>query len=101
MVLFLCVAYNAARGVKQSGRPVRTCPLHKLLLAWAAKPTVPGATAKLDERRGIYAEIEEIVAKDLPYWWLVETDFTSAYRDSLHDVAPWTGQLAERAWIKR
>jgi len=38
MVLFLCVAYNAARGVKQSGRPVRTCPLHKLLLAWAAKP---------------------------------------------------------------
>ena len=59
------------------------------------------ATAKLNERRGIYARIEAIVARDLPYWWLVETDFTSAYRDTLHDIAPWTGQLAERAWIGR
>jgi len=60
-----------------------------------------GATAKLDERQGIYREIEGIVANDLPYWWFVETDFTSAYRESLHGIAAGTGQLAERAWIAR
>ncbi len=59
------------------------------------------ATAKLDERQAFYREIEDIVAKDLPYWWLVETDFTSAYRDNFRGFAPWTGQLAERAWMKR
>lgn len=60
-----------------------------------------GATAMLDERQGIYREIQSIVAKDLPYWWLVETDFTSAYRSTLHGIATGTGQLAERAWITR
>ena len=59
------------------------------------------ATAKLDDRTALYREIEGIVAKDLPYWWLVETDFTSAYRTVFHDFAPWTGQLAERAWTTR
>ena len=59
------------------------------------------ATAKTAERSGLYREIQEIVAKDLPYWWLVETDFTSAYRDNFRDFAPWTGQLAERAWVKQ
>jgi len=58
-------------------------------------------TARVDERGSLYREIEEIVARDLPYWWLVETDFTSAYRDSFRDFAPWTGQLAERAWVER
>jgi peptide/nickel transport system substrate-binding protein len=59
------------------------------------------ATARIEERRRLHREIQEIVARDLPYWWLVETDFTSAYRNNFSDFAPWTGQLAERAWVKR
>ena len=59
------------------------------------------ATNTLEERRRIYAEIQAIVAKDLPYWWLVETDFTTAYRDAFHGFAPWTGQFSERAWMRR
>ena len=59
------------------------------------------STARTEERRSLYQQIQAIVAKDLPYWWLVETDFTSAYRNNFRDFAPWTGQLAERAWVKR
>jgi len=58
-------------------------------------------TAKLEGRRQLYVEIQAILAKDLPYWWLVETDFTTAYRDAFHDFAPWSGQFAERAWMTR
>jgi len=59
------------------------------------------ATVTLEQRSRLYAEIQAIVAKDPPYWWLVETDFTTAYRDAFHGFAPWTGQFAERAWMTR
>jgi peptide/nickel transport system substrate-binding protein len=58
-------------------------------------------SADLKNRGALYREIQGILAQDLPYWWLVETDFTSAYRDAFQDFAPWTGQLAERAWMRR
>ena len=49
-------------------------------------------------RGAAYRAAQAILARDLPYWWLVETDFTAAWRDSFADFAPWSGQLAERAW---
>lgn len=55
--------------------------------------TLPGDAA----RGHIYREAQTILARDLPYWWLVETDFTAAWRDNFADFAPWTGQVAERA----
>ncbi len=45
-----------------------------------------------------YRMAQAILARDLPYWWLVETDFTAAWRDRFADFAPWSGQVAERAW---
>ena len=44
-----------------------------------------------------YRAMQEIVVKDLPYVWLVETDFTAAWRNELTGFAPWSGQFAERA----
>lgn len=55
-----------------------------------------------DAARGeAYRAAQAILARDLPYWWLVETDFTAAWRDDFADFAPWSGQLAERAWRRR
>lgn len=49
------------------------------------------------ERSLLYREIQERVASDLPYWWLVETTGLTAYRSQFVDFAPWSGQFAERA----
>lgn len=61
------------------------------------------AATTLDEaaRGAAYRAAQAILARDLPYWWLVETDFTAAWRDELSDFAPWSGQVAERAWRRR
>ncbi|HUH00904.1 MAG TPA: hypothetical protein VML75_02850, partial [Kofleriaceae bacterium] len=56
-----------------------------------------GRTSVRDDRRDAYHEIQEIVGRDLPYWWLVETTFVSGYLDTLEGFAPWTGQFAEHA----
>lgn len=56
-----------------------------------------GAAIDTDRRGEAYRAMQRIVARDLPYWWLVETDFTSAWRESLADFAPWSGQFAESA----
>lgn len=56
------------------------------------------ASLQDDATRGEpYRAAQAILARDLPYWWLVETDFTAAWRASFADFAPWTGQVAERA----
>ena len=53
-----------------------------------------------DERGRHYASIQRMVASDLPYWWLVETVVTSAWRARFQGFQPWSGQIAERAWIR-
>lgn len=53
-----------------------------------------------DERARHYASIQRIVAADLPYWWLVETVVTSAWRSRFQGFQPWSGQVAERTWIR-
>ena len=60
-----------------------------------------GSSTDTAARGEAYREMERIVARDLPYWWLVETDFTSAWRGDFADFAPWSGQFAERAFQKR
>ncbi len=52
------------------------------------------------ERGRHYAEIQRIVAAELPYWWLVETVVNSVWRSRYEGFQPWSGQLAERAWIR-
>jgi peptide/nickel transport system substrate-binding protein len=53
----------------------------------------------LDEgaRGRLYREAQAVLSRDIPYWWLVETDFTAAWRDDFEGFAPWSGQFAETA----
>lgn len=57
------------------------------------------ASRSLDdrERGALYRRAQAIVARDLPYWWLVETDFTAAWSRDFTGFAPWSGQFAESA----
>jgi peptide/nickel transport system substrate-binding protein len=62
------------------------------------------ATARDEEARGeAYRALQALLLRDLPYLWLVETDFAVAWRAGvLHELAPWSGgRLAERAWRSR
>ncbi|WP_439572075.1 ABC transporter substrate-binding protein [Phreatobacter sp.] len=49
------------------------------------------------ERGALYRQAQAIIARDLPYWWLVETDFTAAWNAGFSGFAPWGGQFAETA----
>jgi peptide/nickel transport system substrate-binding protein len=64
------------------------------LFEQAAAATDPGV------RGQSYRRIQEILTEDLPYWWLVETDFTVAYRSRFEGFTPWRGQFAEQARIR-
>ncbi|MEO6407123.1 MAG: ABC transporter substrate-binding protein, partial [Burkholderiaceae bacterium] len=59
-----------------------------------------GETDNYDERARLYVEAQRIVARDLPYWWLVETVVTSAWRSRFQGFQPWSGEVAERAWLR-
>jgi len=56
-----------------------------------------GSVESESERGALYTEAQSILARDLPYWWLVETDDVTAYKDSFTGFRPWTGQFAEEA----
>lgn len=58
---------------------------------------VAGNSVDRQRRADAYRQIQQIVARDLPYIWLVETDFTSAWRKDLTGFTPWSGQFAEKA----
>ncbi len=56
-----------------------------------------GSMVKREDRAQAYRTIQDIVVRDLPYIWIVETDFTAAWRRDLAGFAAWSGQFAERA----
>jgi len=60
-----------------------------------------GATVDQAARGQAYRAAQRRIVAQLPYWWLVETDFTSAWRSDLADFAPWSSQFAESAWRRR
>lgn len=57
------------------------------------------STADTSERGRIYGEIQEILVDDLPYWWLVETDFVVASGSNVNGLLPNSGHFAEGAWL--
>ncbi|HEX6141173.1 MAG TPA: ABC transporter substrate-binding protein [Geminicoccaceae bacterium] len=59
-----------------------------------------GRTSEREARSQAYHEVQEILGRELPYWWLVETTFVTGHRDTLEGFSPWTGQFAERARYK-
>ncbi len=58
------------------------------------------STGDTEERGALYREIQEILLEELPYWWLVETDFSVGVRANCHDFRAWSGQFAETAWCE-
>jgi len=59
------------------------------------------STADVAERGEIYHQIQSVLLEELPYWWIVETDFGIGVRSNCHDFQGWSGQLAERVWCER
>jgi len=56
-----------------------------------------GSTVNRERRAEAYRAMQLIVVRDLPYVWLVETDFTVGWKADLAGFAGWSGQFAERA----
>ncbi len=61
--------------------------------------TQAAGTVDRAQRAALYAEIQEVLVNDVPNWWLTETDQIRAIRSDFHDLAIWSGNLAERAWL--
>jgi peptide/nickel transport system substrate-binding protein len=59
------------------------------------------ATVEREERAPLYGEIQQIVAEDLPYVWLVETVGTRAWTADCEGFKPYTGLFAEAARCSR
>ncbi|MDP8961183.1 MAG: ABC transporter substrate-binding protein [Actinomycetota bacterium] len=58
-------------------------------------------TVDRNQRAQLYHRIQEIVVRDLPYMWLVETLGTRAWPAECEGFQPWTGLFAEAAHCRR
>ena len=87
------VASNIAKVPFSNAAAYRSADVDRLFDEAAAStdPAVRGAS---------YRRLQEVLARDLPYWWLVETDFTVAHRARFEGFTPWSGQFAEQARLK-
>lgn len=55
-----------------------------------------GAAAEhRDERRKAYVEIQQILADEIPYFWLIDSEGLRAYRTAFTGFRLWTGAFAE------
>lgn len=52
------------------------------------------------QRATVYREIQEVLVRDLPYLWVVETSATRVFRASCQDFSP-SGHFAEAAFCRR
>ena len=53
------------------------------------------ASADRTERRAAYIEIQKILAEDVPYFWLIDSEGLRAYRNVFEGFRLWTGAFAE------
>jgi peptide/nickel transport system substrate-binding protein len=56
------------------------------------------AAVEKPERAKYYAEFQDIVARDMPYLGMIETDGYRAWPKKFQDLYYWSGDLAEAAW---
>ena len=59
-----------------------------------------GSSADVAERGELYAQIQQILTAEVPYWWLVETTSVRASGSNVHGIAPYSGHFAEAAWLE-
>ena len=53
------------------------------------------AATERGERRRVYEEIQRILADEVPYFWLIDTEGLRAYRTAFTGLRLWTGAFAE------
>lgn len=53
------------------------------------------------KRAALYREIQGVLSKELPYFWLIETDGYRAYRNHIDGLQIWTGNALEKAYLTR
>jgi peptide/nickel transport system substrate-binding protein len=53
------------------------------------------ASADRNERRKAYVEIQKILAADVPYFWIIDSEGLRAYRTAFTGFRLWTGAFAE------
>lgn len=59
-----------------------------------------GAQANdIGQRGEIYAEIQNILLEELPYWWLTEVNFVAGAGANVRGIQPWSGHVVEAAWL--
>lgn len=58
------------------------------------------ATVDQGERTAVYREIQEILVRELPYLWVVETSATRVFRAGCQGFSP-SGHFAEAAFCRR
>ena len=51
------------------------------------------------ERRELYRQAQQILVREMPYFWLVETEGDRAYRSAIKGLKIWTGNSFEEAYI--
>jgi len=56
-------------------------------------------TVDEDKRIAFYRQLQQAVVRDLPYFWLVETEGYRAYRSAVSGIRIWTGNAFEAASI--
>jgi peptide/nickel transport system substrate-binding protein len=63
--------------------------------------TQAASTVDRTQRAALYGQIQDILVQEVPYWWITESDQVRAIAPGFHDLAIWSGNLAERAWLDR
>ncbi|MCY4068708.1 MAG: ABC transporter substrate-binding protein [Acidimicrobiaceae bacterium] len=58
------------------------------------------STPDVSRRGELYGEIQQILTAELPYLWLVETQFTAASDANVAGLQPHSGQVAETAYFE-
>lgn len=56
------------------------------------------ATADRDARAGLYAQMQQILTEDLPYFWLIDSQGYRAYRANYRGFRTSGGNILETAW---
>ena len=56
-------------------------------------------TLNEDDRRELYRQAQQILVREVPYFWLVETEGDRAYRTAIKGLKVWTGNAFEGAYI--
>lgn len=59
------------------------------------------STVDRQQRAQAYFQIQDILVREVPYWWLVEAEGIRAWRKPFQNLYTWSGNLAEAAWLEQ